>query len=358
MKLLDLYYKAKNQHDLVKGIRRRYAQLKYDRSLSKEQESEIQSFFTKTIGKKVSLDWHKYFYRRTGVYSPLYIPTDLYYMHLMPKFNHYPFNEAYSDKNIYDLIIPGIHQPASILKNTRGYFYIDNEPVTPEEAVAHCQNLSDVIIKPTFTAHGDGVKKFSVENGVTTVDNLTVEQLFKRYNKNFIIQKVIRQHPEMSALNPSSVNTIRILTFRSDMEILILYTVIRIGRKGFDVDNETAGGISTKINPDGTLCRYAFGAAGDDNIEFTDNGTKLEGYHIPSYDKAIEMVKRAHYHLPHFDLIGWDVAIEEDGEPILIEWNTWPELSQSANGPALGEYTERILKETWHRFNTRNANWK
>lgn len=358
MKLFDLYYKAKYVHNLRKGIRRRNEQLKSDLSLSKEQVAEINDFFTKTIGKKISLDWHKYFYRRTGNYSPLYIPTDLYYSSLMPKFNHYPFNEAYSDKNITDLLLPDIHQPETLLKNTRGYFYINNEPATLEEAADFCRNLSDVIIKPTFTAHGEGVKKFSVSDGMTTIGNLTIEQLFKKYDRNFLIQKVIRQHPQMAALNESSVNTIRILTFRSGMEILILYTVIRIGRKGFDVDNETAGGISTRINPDGTLCRYAFGAAGDDNIEYTDNGTRLEGYQIPSFDKAIEMVRKAHYHLPHFDLIGWDVAIEEDGEPILIEWNTWPELSQSANGPAFGEHTERILRETWHRYNTRNANWK
>ena len=64
------------------------------------------------------------------------------------------------------------------------------------------------------------------------------------------------------------------------------------------------------------------------------------------------MVKKAHYQLPYFKLMGWDIAIEEDGTPTMIEFNTTPDLSQSANGPAFGEYTEMILKEAKSRNNT------
>ena len=60
-----------------------------------------------------------------------------------------------------------------------------------------------------------------------------------------------------------------------------------------------------------------------------------------------------HLQLPSFDLVGWDIAINTKGEPIIIEYNTWPELSQSANGPAFGDYTERVIKEIRNRPNTR-----
>lgn len=357
MKLLDKHFKRKYNRRWLAGVRKNYKKLTSGPELTKEQEREIRKYYKDLLGIKVSLEWHRYFYKRTGRYSPKYIPTDLYYSSLIEKFNRYPFNEAYTDKNLTDRLLTGIRQPETILKNTKGYYYLGNEPVSREAAIEACRNLGEAIIKPTFTAHGEGVKKISVHEGVTSVKGMSVEQLFDSYNPNFMIQKVIHQHPDMAALNPSSVNTIRILTYRSGMEILVLYTVIRIGRKGFDVDNETAGGISTKINPDGTLCKYAFGAIGDEYVEKTDSGVVLEGYSIPSYQAAVEAVKNQHYYIPHFDLIGWDIAIEEDGQPVLIEWNTWPELSQSANGPAFGEYTERVLKEIWNRPNTRNANW-
>lgn len=357
MKILDLYFKRKYNKRWISSVRSNYKKLSSGPELTKEQEKEIQKYFEDLIGIKVSLDWHRYFYKRTGVYSPKYIPTDLYYSSLIEKFNRYPFNEAYTDKNLTDRILTEIKQPITLIKNTKGYYYINNTFASKEDAIRTCWNLDDVIIKPTFAAHGEGVKKFSVKDGITSINGMTVEKLFDSYNPHFMIQKVIHQHADMATLNPSSVNTIRILTYRSGMEILVLYTVIRIGRKGFDVDNETAGGISTKINADGTLCKYAFGAVGNDYVERTDTGVILEGYKIPSFQKSVELVKQQHYYIPHFDLIGWDIAIEEDGTPILIEWNTWPELSQSANGPAFGDYTERVLKEIWGRPNTRNENW-
>ena len=65
------------------------------------------------------------------------------------------------------------------------------------------------------------------------------------------------------------------------------------------------------------------------------------GFEIPSYHQAVETVKRSHYQLPFFNLIGWDVAIDEEGDSVIIEWNIYTRLSQSAFGPGFGKYTEK-----------------
>ncbi len=344
--------KIRVSYKLIRGVRKNTNKLNSDRDLSREQESEIKDYYRNLIGVDIPLDWHRYFYRRTGVYSVRYIPTSLYYTEIIGKINQMKFERAYSDKSLTEFLLKGIRQPETIVKNMNGYYYLNGITVDESMAIQACWDLEDVIIKPALQSHGSGVKKFSAQNGITTVDGESVEHLFSRYNSNFIVQKVVHQHQRMSDLNPSSVNTIRILTYRSGMEVLVPYTVIRIGRKGWDIDNETAGGISTRINADGTLAKYAFGAPGNDMIEKTDTGVILEGYRIPSYEKAVETVKGLHLQLPHFNLIGWDICIDTEGEPVLIEWNVWPELSQSANGPAFGDYTERILKEIWNRPNT------
>ena len=85
--------------------------------------------------------------------------------------------------------------------------------------------------------------------------------------------------------------------------------------------------------------------------------TVLEGYQLPSYDKAVAKVKELHYSLPLFDLVGWDMAVDEVGDPVILEWNANTGLSQSAFGPGLGDYTERIIKELWPRQNHINENW-
>ena len=333
-------------------ITKNFKDLKHLRKLTKEQEKEVQDFYQGMIGQKIPLYSHEYFYSRTGVFNKAYVPTNIYACEILPKANDHSLLKAYGDKNMCDLLFPNENIAHTILKNMNGYFYFEGNPVSKEDAISLCSNLDRVIIKPSRESQGHGVQLFSSKDGKTTLDGLTVEDLFKQYKKNFLIQECVKQHERMAALNPTSVNTLRILSYRSGMEVLIIYSVVRIGRLNQVIDNQCSGGISTTISKDGKLGKEAFGGYSEDNIVKTDTGIVLEDYQLPSYDKAIEMVKRLHLRLPFFNLVGWDVAIEESGEPVLIEFNTNPGLSQSAFCSGMGEYTERIIKELWPRPNT------
>ncbi len=333
-------------------ITKNFKDLANHRKLSKEQKKEVQDFYMDMIGKKVPLYCHEYFYSRTGHFSKEYVPNNVYHCELVPKANDHHLQSAYGDKNMCDLLFPGENIVHSILKNMNGYFYFEGKPVSEDEAVALCRNLDNVIIKPSRKSEGKGVQLFSVKDGITNLSGKSIGEVFKDYKKDFLIQEWVRQHARMSALNPTSVNTMRILSYRSGMEVLIVYSVVRIGRSGSVVDNQCAGGISTTISQDGKLGKSAFGGFSNDNVEVTDTGIELKDYQLPSFDKAIEMVKRLHLKLPFFNLVGWDVAIQEDGEPVLIEFNTNPGLSQSAFGSGMGVYTERIIRELWPRPNT------
>lgn len=333
-------------------ITKNFKDLEHHRKLTKAQIKEVQDFYVSMIGKKIPLYCHEYFYSRTGVFTKEYVPNNIYHCELVPKANQHRLQGAFGDKNMCDFLFPGENIAHSILKNMNGYYYYDGKPVSEEEAISLCQNMENVIIKPSKDSQGHGVQFFSVKDGVTSINDKSISQLFKEYKKNFLIQDWVKQHKGMAALNPTSVNTLRILSYRSGMEVLIIYSVVRIGRSGSVIDNQCAGGISTTISKDGKLGKYAFGGYASDNIDKTDTGIVLEGYQLPSYDKAIEMVKRLHLKLPFFNIVGWDVAIQEDGEPVLIEFNTNPGLSQSAFGSGMGEYTERIIRELWPRPNT------
>jgi hypothetical protein len=334
-------------------IKSQYKKLSDKKKLTKEQKKEIQSFYKSIIGKKVNLASHEYFYSRNSFYSKEYVPKSLHEVELIPKANMMPYRNAYADKNMVDVLLPDVKHPHTILKRINGYFYFENKPVSKQEAVSLCQNMHNAIIKPVLSHSGEGIKSLEVENGMTNINGWTIEQLFDKYGDNFQIQERLKQHEKMSQLNETSVNTLRILTYRSDMEILVIYSVVRIGRKGQVIDNQTAGGISTIIGEDGKLGNTAFGGFCENGIGKTDSGVVLDGFEIPSYQKALDTVKRLHYQLPYFNFVGWDVAIDELGDPVIIEWNACPGLSQSAFGPGYGKYTERILRELWPRKNTK-----
>ena len=335
-----------------KKITCNFKNLKDRRKLIKAQKKEVQDFYLSLIGKKVPLYCHEYFYSRTGHFTKEYVPNNIYHCELVPKANQHRLQGPFGDKNMCDFLFPGENIAPSILKNMNGYYYYKGNPVSEEEAISFCQNMDNVIIKPSRESKGHGVQLFSVKDGVTTLSGKRIDQLFKEYKRDFLVQDWVRQHEGMAALNPTSVNTLRILSYRSGMEVLIIYSVVRIGRSGSVIDNQCAGGISTTIDKDGKLGKTAFGGYAEDNIVKTDTGIVLEGYQLPSYDKAIDMVKRLHLKLPFFNIVGWDVAIQEDGEPVLIEFNTNPGLSQSAFKSGMGEYTERIIRELWPRRNT------
>jgi len=333
-----------------------YKNLPHKVVLTKKQEQEIQDYWQGLVGYKIPTDWHRYFYARTGLYSVKYIPTSIYRLELTGRLNKLPWCVPFSDKNLNDIVLPNIKQPHIYLKNRNGYFYYENEPVSIDEAARLGANMGDVIIKPTLSSHGRGVKKLHIENGIIDNEGTKLKDLLLKYGKNYLIQDLVKQHPKMNALNPDSINTLRIVTYRKGMEVTVLYVAIRIGREGQTIDNESAGGISTKVNMDGSLCKYAYGAPGQDRIEVTDSGVKLEGYRVPSFEKALAMVKEHHLNLPFQDLVGWDICIDEVGDPVMLEWNTTPELSQSAVGPAFGDYTEMVVKDAMSRPNSRLGN--
>ena len=351
-KLIIKVRKNREMRKWKETITRNFKDLENHRKLSHKQKREVQDFYINMIGRRVPLYCHEYFYSRTGHFAKEYVPNNFYHCELVPRANIHRLQGALGDKNMCDYLLPGENIVHSILKNMNGYYYYEGRPVSEEEAVNLCQNMDKVIIKPSRESKGKGVQLITVKNGISNVEGKSIRDLFKEYKKDFLIQECVKQHQKMAALNPTSVNTMRILSYRSGMEVLIIYSVVRIGRSGSVVDNQCKGGISTTIDQNGKLGKSAFGGYSTDNIVMTDSGITLDGYQLPSYDKAIEMVKRLHLKLPFFDIVGWDVAIQEDGEPVLIEFNSNPGLSQSAFGSGMGEYTERIIRELWSRPNT------
>ena len=350
-KLRSRYRKMREMKRRKLKITKNFKDLKVHRKLSREQKAEVQAFYKSMIGKKIDLHCHEYFYSRTGVFTKEYVPANFYHCELVPRANNHHMGVVYGDKNMADLFFPGENLAHCYLKNINGYYYFEGSPVSKVEALEKCKDLGKVIIKPSRESKGSGVQLIDIKNGQFN-GTQPLSALFDQYGKNFLIQQCVVQHAAMAALNPTSVNTLRILSYRSGMEVLIIYSVIRIGRMNQVIDNQCAGGISTTVDKDGRLGKMAFGGYSSDNIEKTDSGIVLDGYQVPSYQKAIDMVKRLHLQLSFFDLVGWDVAIQEDGEPVLIEFNTNPGLSQSAFGSGMGEYTERIIRELWPRPNT------
>jgi len=149
-------------------------------------------------------------------------------------------------------------------------------------------------------------------------------------NKKFLIQERILQHSDMNMLNPSCINTLRMLTIRIGQTIHYYQVYLRIGINNNYVDNSYSGNIMIGIDKDtGKLMEYAY-SNDPDTVQYKmdrhpETNTIFKDFRIPFYNESVEMVKSLHQLFQQFFMIGWDIGITPDG-PIVIEGNNITEL--------------------------------
>lgn len=207
----------------------------------------------------------------------------------------------------------------------------------------HCYPL---IIKKSVLSSGG--KSISLYEKPTVAD-----EIFNKYKRNFVVQEVVRQHPVLSDLNPTSLNTIRIISFNFKGEVRILISALRVGAEGSCVDNISLGGFAFGVNDYGMLIPTAREYWGWPVRHPKSEDIKKNKTAIPSYDKIIEIIKEQHPRFPHFGFIAWDFAVDNESRPVVVELNLYnfavQPFQEAAGRPFLGEMTEEVLKETSRR---------
>jgi hypothetical protein len=186
----------------------------------------------------------------------------------------------------------------------------------------YAKPLTDkVIIKPVWGRGGKGIK---------IADAVNYEKILKEYKTDCIVEDLLSQHPSINQIFKRTVNTIRIFTLKKDDNYFVGKAMMRVGQyNSVDVDNNSMGGLTIGINmEDGTLKNgftfYKFGRG-----EFTSHPiTKYEFINkpIPFFKETLYLAINAHKQLPMFSVIGWDIAITENG-PVIIEGNSTPDVN-------------------------------
>ena len=293
--------------------------------------------------------WYKTYGPASEPADPRYIPYNIYVRRILPHFNTLHFALAHQDKCLHSLFLPDIKRPVTVVKNIAGVFYDDElNLLTREEAVARCHDRGRILVKPSVASGGGDNINFYDSPALSDRD---IEAIFDQYGRNFIVQEKLGQHEALAALNANSLNTIRVYTFLFQNEVHILSAILRVGGGSNEVDNVSQGGYQCTILPGGRLDKYALTKLSGkwENVEKTATGIRFEDVIVPSYDKVIDTVKRASARMSHFKLIGWDMGVSPDGEPVLIEYNVIPGQSQGTCGPTFGDLTDAVLEEVFGR---------
>lgn len=333
------------------------AKIKLNKNLDKNfklttsQKQEIKKFWKPYC--RVSAKWARYYTAKNGFFDPKYIPNDLYYTKIDQYFNSRKLGYGFNDKNYYSKIFWGIKQPEIVVRKINGLIFDeDYNQISVIEAKKRILDNTEVICKPSQeTGSGRGIIFF---NSKTTED---IEKFLtdKTYD-DYVVQKLIKQSEELEKVHKGSVNCIRICSILLEDGVYVLSSVLRMGFGNSKVDNATAkdnskyDGMSCGIDANGCLKKYAHGYTTGDSCDRHPDGLFFDGFKIPAYDKAVELVKKAHPLIAHFRLVSWDIAIDSFEEPVLIEANMRKggiNFHQFNNGPLFGDLTEKVLNEVF-----------
>ena len=332
----------------------------YDRRLLPKEAESAKSFW-RAYGLRANPLWHAAYASVNGTFDPRYVPEDLFYSYIEPRLNRMDLAEAYADKNSYARTFASIRMPKTILRNVNGKYYLpDDRPINLEEVGQHVLSCGSkrFIVKPAmYSWGGQGVDLFHAGGGeIRDVEGraTTVEEIAERYNQDFIVQERLPQEKSLENLHENSLNTVRAITLRVDGEVHLLSCVLRMGNNGACTDNQASGGVSCGVNKDGDLNSYAI----DKNLVKYDqhpySGHSFPGT-IPSMCSAISMAEEAHRSLRYFDIVSWDIGINRNREPVLIEVNLKDQeinFHQASNGPLFGIHTDRVLQAVSDRETT------
>lgn len=302
--------------------------------------------YFKQYGFKVSAAFPYIYKQYNGIISDKWIPASLYFYYINPYLVNMNLSMAYVDKNMYSIHFPNIKQPTTIFHNMNGHFFDSGmKEHTPEEVLNRLLSYKKFIIKPAIES-GRG-RDVSLVN-VSSLSEESLKDILNKYIANYIIQEVIIQHSEMDRLNNTSINTCRLYTYRrvDNGEYILLGAAVRFGGQGAFRDNACTGGGFCKIHDDGSVCDNVFRYRRFGHLSLSQI-KGLTNFKIPNYDKVLDRCISMHKTVPYMDLIGWDIAIGEDGDPVLIELNQYPdcELIQIFNGPMFGQHTDSLLEK-------------
>ena len=302
---------------------------------------------------KVSYEFHEYYSGNTGVFSPLYIPDDLYYNYIDRYYNDWEKATLFDNKCLYSDYFKGVYMPETLLLKMNGILFDSyHRIVSKEEALNIVSKENEIFIKAATESDG-GRGVFCLSGSEIREKSMSI---ISSIPSDVIVQMPIHQHDRMAKINDSSVNSIRIISLLTESEVKIYSTIVRMGMSGSRVDNVSSGAISCGVDAHGKLRKYAYGSYGGRVEKHPTSGLVFEGYKIPGYLKVLEAVKKLHCQMPYFRLISWDFSVDKDEQPVLIEANFKYgalDFHQFGNGPLFGKDTHKILEEVFGKSNHR-----
>jgi len=155
---------------------------------------------------------------------------------------------------------------------------------------------------------------------------MTIDKLSNFINQldDYFVSAYISQGEFAKKLNPSSLNSMRIVTMIDPItnEAFVPVAVQRIGtEKSSPADNWTQGGICAEIDIETGKIKKGVSYPVNGMLNWykyhPDNNNQIEGITIPGWDRLKESILRVANQHPYIKYIGWDVVLTDSGIEVI-----------------------------------------
>ena len=198
------------------------------------------------------------------------------------------------------------------------YGTIRSGAFVPRSAAARDRALAQasVVVKPV-SGHGG--------RGVRVVAGGEVEALSDAAAPPLLVQEHLRQHRDLLAINPTSLNTLRLLAIRLEDGPVIAAAVHRWGTAASGrVDNVSSGGLCSLVDLDTGVLGPAVGRPLQprrvEHDVHPDTGQQITGVRVPQWDEVRSLGVRLMDAFPDLEHVGWDLCASDRG-PLVVEGN-------------------------------------
>lgn len=255
-------------------------------------------------------------------------------------------NENLDDKLLFSekLIRHNIETPKTLLYNYQTEFYMDGSKINLSnidkfikiiQGILEQREVIAIFIKPVDGI--GGTNSFKVDRNAITENHVMLNIFNTVVKGNYLFQETINQHSSINKIYSSSINTLRVHTYTdTDGNKKIASALMRFGMGGSVIDNGSAGGFYIPVDTENWSLegkgRNYFRSGGVMYEAHPDTNFRLDGFKIP-FSKKIEKTVLEVASLFPEKIVGWDIAITEEG-PVVIEGNHNPHIvmAQAACG--------------------------
>ena len=203
----------------------------------------------------------------------------------------------------------------------RGYLgraFLNLREADADDLAAFLEGRETVFAKDPTGFGGHGVEKIDV-SAVTDPEAL-YRQLAER--GQFLVEEAIEQCDELNQINPTVVNSFRVVTLYKDGEAHLVGNALRVNQEA-DAVVGCSNDLYFSLGEDGRIDSNVIDDWGNVYEEHPLTGRRFADVRIPGVAEAFEMCRRAALKIPQVRYVGWDIAFSKDG-PVMVEGNQYP----------------------------------